>query len=84
MPQAATTPPPLTPVEQIGKEALAFWESVADLLVAYVADLAGSTGPGAIVAANGKLIADSMAICSSAAGAMLRQQGLTAPLLSDA
>lgn len=51
---------------------------------AYVSRVATAATPVAVFEAGAQLMADSLDVCSRAAGSRLRAAGLSAPLLNDA
>lgn len=76
--------PAVNLMEVQAREALCIWECATDAWSDYFTALASSPTPAAVIEANAKLAADTMALYGRAAGMMLSQGGLRTPLLSDA
>lgn len=68
---------------QAAEETLAVWARACDVCSTYGRALAASSKPEELIAAQARFLADSTDVFASAAGLMLRQAGLTAPVLND-
>lgn len=82
----ATPPPPAALIEAGASEALELWTCACGLWSDYLTSLAGAVTPMAVMAvmeANTRLMAESLDLCSRAAGLRLQHAGLKAPLLAD-
>ena len=66
------------------REAMGAWACACTAWTDYVARVAASTGPLAVLDAGARLMTDNLEICSRAAAARLTAGGLKTPLLNDA
>ncbi len=80
---ASPLPPSAVLLEAGAAETLELWTCACGLWGDYLTSLAGAMTPLAVMEANTRLMAESLDLCSRAAGLRLQHAGLKAPLLGD-
>lgn len=80
----ANPPPPSAALLEAGAtETLELWSCACGAWGDYLTSLAGAMTPMAVMEANTRLMAESLDLCSRAAGLRLQHAGLKSPLLAD-
>lgn len=65
------------------QEGFELWKSGCDIWLDYLAELPGVRTPADLVDANARLLVHSLDICGLAAGGLLSDAGVKAPVLND-
>ena len=65
------------------QEGFELWKCGVDIWLEYLSDLPGVRTPADLIEANTRAMARSMDICGLATGALLKDEGVHAPMLDD-